>query len=154
MEVGLRKTILFSFVVLAGLGVAVFRFTPMADYLTDNPAACNNCHVMGAVYEGWLHGGHREWATCNDCHTPHDLVGKYATKTVSGARHVYAFYLGPIPDAIRARPDGQSVIQANCVRCHTPTVAEVADGQPDPGRYCFDCHRDVPHGPRGIVVNR
>lgn len=142
---------LASLAAVAAVGMHVSNFTV---YLGDNPTACNNCHVMGAAYEGWLHGGHQEWATCNDCHTPHDVVGKYTIKAISGARHVYAFYIGPIPDAIRTKPDSQALIQANCVRCHTPTVAEVADGHLDAGRYCFECHRDVPHGPRGIVVNR
>ena len=35
------------------------------------------------VYEGWFHGGHKEWAACNDCHTPHDLIPKYFVKILS-----------------------------------------------------------------------
>jgi cytochrome c nitrite reductase small subunit len=44
------------------------------------------------------------------------------------------------------------MIQANCIRCHQETVDDIADGQMDSGRYCFECHRKVAHGPRGISI--
>jgi cytochrome c nitrite reductase small subunit len=121
-------------------------------YLGDNPTTCNNCHVMDGVYEGWFHGGHRQAATCNDCHTPHALIPKYLVKARSGFNHVTAFTFGHIPEPLRAKPSTDAIIQDNCIRCHTETVSMVADGQPDSGRYCFDCHRTVAHGERGISL--
>jgi cytochrome c nitrite reductase small subunit len=29
----------------------------------------------------------------------------------------------------------------------------IADGTMDSGRYCFDCHRTVAHGERGISIS-
>lgn len=136
---------------LVVIGVALYDLDFTA-YLGNNPTTCNNCHVMDAVYEGWYHGAHREWATCNDCHTPHALVPKYLVKAVSGYHHVTAFTTGNIPDAIRAKQSSDRVIQENCERCHTATIAATNEGMLTTDRYCFDCHRSVSHGERGISL--
>ena len=135
--------------VVAGTLMVVSDFTV---YLGDNPAACNNCHVMDAAYEGWFHGQHKLWAKCNDCHTPHDFIPKYITKGINGFNHVSAFSFGEIPNAIRAKETSRDIIQENCIRCHAETVANVADGQMDAERYCFECHRSVAHGDRGVSI--
>lgn len=140
---------LLAFVVVLGVGMYVTDFTV---YLGNDPAACNNCHVMDAAYEGWYHAPHSKWAACADCHTPHDLIPKYIVKTENGMRHVSAFVLNNIPNPIRMIPASKEVVQENCIRCHADTVDALADGQMDTGRYCFDCHRDIAHGPRGVSV--
>lgn len=125
-------------------------------YLGNDPTACNNCHVMDAAYEGWYHAGHQSWATCVDCHTPHDIVPKYLYKAKSGLNHVTMFTLNHIPEPLRAAEDTQRIIQSNCLRCHAETVSEIADGVMDPektgARYCYECHRSIAHGPRGITI--
>lgn len=121
-------------------------------YLGNDPTACNNCHVMDAVYEGWLHGPHAQWAACNDCHTPHQLIPKYIVKATSGMNHVTMFTLGHIPEPLRAKEATREIAQANCIYCHEQTVSVIADGHADTERYCFECHRDVMHGPRGISI--
>lgn len=136
-----------------GVGMWVTDFTV---YLGDDPTACNNCHVMDAVYEGWYHAGHQAWTSCVDCHTPHSLIPKYLYKAKSGMNHVSMFTLGHIPEPLRAKAETDRIIQANCLRCHTETVSEVADGVMNPAktgdRYCFECHRSVAHGERGITI--
>jgi len=54
----------------ATFGVAGFTFfyAKGASYLGHDAAACANCHVMQAQYDGWLQGSHRAVAACNDCH--------------------------------------------------------------------------------------
>lgn len=140
---------LASLAIVAAVGLYVSDFTV---YLGNDPTACNNCHVMDAAYEGWFHSGHRQWADCNDCHTPHDLIPKYLVKAESGYHHVSAFTLGNYPVNIRAKESSREIIQENCIRCHAETVASVADGQMDAGRYCVDCHRSVAHGQRGVSI--
>jgi len=136
-----------ALLVVVGVGLYVSDFTA---YLGNNPSTCNNCHVMDAAYEGWSHAPHKLWATCGDCHTPHDLVPKYLVKAESGFRHVSAFILGHFPPAIRAKESSKDVIQENCIRCHTSTVDEMMSSSMAFDRYCFDCHRSVAHGERGI----
>lgn len=140
---------LLVLVVVAGVGLYVTNFTA---YLGDNPATCNNCHVMDAVYENWYHAGHEQWATCNDCHTPHAFIPKYIVKAENGYHHVSAFTLGRIPNAIRARESSRKIVQENCIRCHTETVSTLLDSPMEFDRNCFDCHRSVAHGQRGISI--
>jgi len=143
--------IIVALLSLVGVGLYVTDFTA---YLGNNPTTCNNCHVMDAVYESWYHGAHKAWANCNDCHTPHALIPKYYVKALSGYHHVTAFAFGDIPDAIRAKLASKEVVQENCIRCHEETVENIdiermSDGKQ---RYCYDCHRSVAHGERGISL--
>jgi len=140
---------LIALIMILGLGMYVTDFTA---YLGNDPATCNNCHVMDAVYEGWFHAGHQEWATCGDCHTPHALIPKYTVKALSGIRHVSAFTLGEIPGAIRAKPSSKKVVQDNCVRCHAEMVSVIMEGPQEFDRYCYDCHRSTAHGVGGISL--
>lgn len=140
---------IISIAIVTGVGLYVTDFTA---YLGNNPTTCNNCHVMDSAYESWYHGSHKEWANCNDCHTPHTLIPKYYVKALSGYHHVSAFSLGNIPDAIRAKEDSREVVQENCIRCHEETVADITDGPMALDRYCFDCHRSIAHGKRGISL--
>lgn len=144
---------ILALLVVVGVGLYVSDFTA---YLGNNPTTCNNCHVMDAVYESWYHGGHKIWADCNDCHTPHDIIPKYYIKALSGYHHVTAFFFGDIPDAIRAKDSSRRIVQENCKRCHEETVAQINISQMPDGsgadRYCFECHRSVAHGERGISV--
>ena len=148
----MKLPLIISLVALAavlGVGMYVTNFTA---YLGNNPSTCNNCHVMDAVYEGWYHGGHREWATCADCHTPHEFFAKYWVKAMSGYHHVTAFSFGNIPTAIRAKEESSEVVQENCIRCHEVTVDAMVNGAMPLDGYCFDCHRTVAHGDRGISL--
>ncbi len=138
-----------SILAVIGVGLYVTDFTA---YLGNNPTTCNNCHVMDAVYESWYHGAHKQWANCSDCHTPHALIPKYWVKAVSGYHHVTAFMMGDIPPAIRAKESSRKVVQENCIRCHESTVSVMFESPQALDRYCFDCHRDVAHGERGISL--
>jgi cytochrome c nitrite reductase small subunit len=66
--------------------------------------------------------------------------------------HVTMFTLGHYPEPLRAKESTSEIIQANCLRCHEVAVSMIADGQADSDRDCFDCHRDVAHGQRGISI--
>lgn len=148
----MKLHLIISVLALAvSLGAGAY-LTDFAAYLGDDPATCNRCHVMDAAYEGWYHGGHRPWATCNDCHTPHSPILKYLYKGYVGTRDVILFTFDWYPLAARAEPLSQAIIQENCLRCHGETVSMVGDGQPDAGRNCVSCHRSVAHGARGISL--
>lgn len=148
MKIALLVGIL-ALLVVVGVGLYITDFTA---YLGNNPSTCNNCHVMDAVYESWYHGGHQDWATCNDCHTPHALIPKYIVKGLSGYHHVSAFTFGNYTDMIRAKESSREVVQENCIRCHAETVSNMLDSSMEFDRYCFDCHRSVAHGERGISL--
>src|SRR5436305_576548 len=74
-----------------GLGAYTFIYAKGYSYLTNDPAACTNCHVMQTQYDGWMKSSHHSVATCNDCHTPHNIIGKYAVKANDGFWHSLNF---------------------------------------------------------------
>ena len=72
-----------------GLGAYTFAYARGWAYLTDDPRACTNCHVMNEQYDGWIKSSHRSVAVCNDCHVPHSLVAQVCDEgaaTASGTR--------------------------------------------------------------------
>ena len=141
--------------VLCGLGSYTLYASRAWTYLSDDPATCVNCHIMGPYYATWNHSSHSRNATCNDCHVPHEnMVKKWMFKGMDGMKHVGAFLTKSEPQAIQAEEASAQVIMNNCIRCHTQLTNEFVDvGRIDymitligDGKACWDCHRDVPHG--------
>lgn len=137
--------------IAGGLGVFTFSYANGASYLSNDPVACVNCHVMREQYEGWQHASHHSVATCNDCHTPHDLVGKYATKLENGFWHSKGFTLMDFHEPIELRPQSKAILLNNCLHCHEEFVDAIISHAPPASAGeqfdCITCHRDVGHGP-------
>jgi Cytochrome c552 len=49
-----------------GIGAYMFVYARGASYLTNDPAACANCHVMREQLDGWTVGSHRAVAAARD----------------------------------------------------------------------------------------
>jgi cytochrome c nitrite reductase small subunit len=136
--------------ILLGLGLGLSGYTFVYaqgwSYLTDDPAACANCHVMGEHYSAWLKSSHRRAATCNDCHTPHGFFGKYWTKADHGFWHSYAFTTGDFHEPIGMKARSRAVTEASCRRCHGDLVHDI-DTRPGQGEpmSCIRCHQSVGH---------
>lgn len=142
----MRIACMASLGAFVGMGSYVFHISNAASYLSDEPEACINCHIMTPMYASWKHSSHARVATCNDCHVPHNsLASKYAFKAMDGARHSTMFTLRLEPQVIRARDAAKPVIQANCLRCHSDTVHR-STTETKFTRSCVECHREVPHG--------
>jgi cytochrome c nitrite reductase small subunit len=135
-----------------GVGIYTFVYARGASYLTNDPAACANCHIMQDQYDGWLTGPHRSVAVCNDCHTPPGLVPKYATKALNGFWHSYAFTTGDFHEPIRIKGRNQRVTEKACRKCHAPLVLAIEgpEGAHQDGQElsCLRCHSDVGHPKR------
>lgn len=142
---------LVSFVVLlgvaAGLGFFTFGYAKGASYLTNNPSACANCHVMQAHYDDWRHSSHRSVAVCNDCHTPPGLVPKYVVKAKNGFWHSFYFTLGGFHEPIRITEGNRRVTEQACRKCHS-AIVEAIDPHPtddSDATSCIRCHSTVGH---------
>jgi cytochrome c nitrite reductase small subunit len=137
-----------------GLGCYVLYLSKAASYLSDAPETCVNCHVMAPQYATWNHSSHREVATCNDCHVPHDnVLNKYFFKAKDGLRHATLFALRKEPEVILILDEGKKVVHDNCVRCHSQQLTDPKLAAQVPthahstqDRVCWECHREVPHG--------
>lgn len=150
----MNKYVLIGILALVvALGTFVYVAEPLS-YMTTSAATCNNCHVMDAAYENWYHAPHEKATECVDCHLPHDNPLDYwYEKGKTGLHDVLYFSAGLTPPLIRAKPETQAIIQGNCIRCHTDTVADILTGAQPFERHCWDCHRSVAHGARGISLD-
>jgi cytochrome c nitrite reductase small subunit len=134
---------------LLGTGGFTFYYAEGGSYLSNDPRACVNCHIMREQYDGWQKASHHAAATCNDCHVPHDFVGKYLTKLDNGYHHSRAFTLQDFHEPIQIRPANRQVLNQNCVQCHAELTSEIrfhgiAAAEP---MDCVRCHDAVGHGP-------
>lgn len=135
---------------LVGVGTDTFVYAKGASYLSDDPRACVNCHIMREQYDSWQHGPHHSNATCNDCHVPQDLAGKWLAKTEHGYRHSKAFTLQNFHEPIRITPADREIVRDNCVRCHEAKVSELPNvhGHGSDALDCLHCHAAAGHGHR------
>jgi cytochrome c nitrite reductase small subunit len=70
---------------------------------------------MREQYDGWQHASHHAFATCNDCHLPHDtLAHKLFVKASNGYHHSRAFTFQDFAEPIRIKPGNSQVLEANC----------------------------------------
>ena len=132
---------------LVGVGSYTFYYAQGASYLSNDPRACVNCHIMRTQYDGWQKSSHHFVATCNDCHVPHDLVGKYLTKAENGFWHSYGFTFQNFHEPIQMRERSRVILQENCLQCHASFVSEIANHAPEGQVNCIQCHRGVGHDP-------
>lgn len=129
-----------------GIGVFTFGYARGAAYLTNDPAACANCHVMREQYGAWMKASHRKAAVCNDCHAPSELVPKYATKALNGFFHSWAFTTGRFPDRIQITARNFKIAEQACLKCHADLVwASNATREHRQGVACLRCHAGVGH---------
>jgi cytochrome c nitrite reductase small subunit len=141
-------TVLLSLAIGAasGLGAYTFIYAKGASYLTNNPAACANCHVMNEQYDGWIKSSHRAVAGCNDCHTPHSPIPKYFTKASNGFWHSFRFTTGRFHEPIRINDRNREVTEGACRSCHLDVVQAMDGTNQTMGRIsCLPCHATVGH---------
>jgi cytochrome c nitrite reductase small subunit len=131
-----------------GVGGYAFIYAKGYSYLLNDPAACSNCHAMRTQYDAWMKSSHHSSAACNDCHTPHNLVGKYAVKASNGFFHSLYFTSGKYPDNIRITEFDLKVTESACRRCHQ-SITQAIDGKTAhskaAGTLCTRCHYSVGH---------
>lgn len=154
------KVLMFSSILVFVATIVMFAYLVNASkalsYLSTDPKACINCHVMNTQYATWQHSSHARSATCVECHLPTDTtINKYKAKARDGWNHSVAFTLNTYAQNMVISDDAAKRVQANCISCHarlTEVVISNSDnyhtfnGVPATDRRCWDCHRDVPHG--------
>jgi cytochrome c nitrite reductase small subunit len=90
--------------ILIAIGGYTFVYAKGYSYLTNDPAACANCHVMENHFRAWMKSSHRAVAVGNDCHTPSGLLPKYTTKAINGFNHSLAFTTGSFRERSESLP--------------------------------------------------
>lgn len=132
--------------IAVALGGYTFLYARGYAYISNDPAACANCHVMQNHYSAWMKSSHRAVAVCNDCHTPPGLVPKYLVKAENGFRHSLAFTTQRFHEPIRITPGDLEVAEQACRKCHAAIVDAIE--APHAGveqTSCVRCHATVGH---------
>lgn len=140
--------------VLIGLGALTLYVGNATSYLSDDPRACMNCHVMAPQYATWERSSHARVTVCNDCHVPHNnIFNKFLFKAMDGTRHSFMFTFRMEPQVIRIHDAGTAVVQQNCIRCHSFLTQNTKEKfvsldlrNHGEGKLCWECHRETPHG--------
>lgn len=132
--------------IMVGLGATTFFYAKGYSYLSDDPEACKNCHIMNDEYGSWLKSSHRSAATCNDCHTPKSFAGKWFTKGLNGWNHSYAFTSGDYHIPIQVNKRNRDIAEENCRYCHQMVVSNLTFHETENSKIeCTSCHRSVGH---------
>lgn len=151
-------TALIVFVAAIGMFAYTVKASKALSYLSSDPKACINCHVMNTQYATWQHSSHGQRATCIECHLPNNgsTLEKYIAKARDGWNHSVAFTLNTYKNTIEISADGAKRVQNNCISCHASVTSTLVSNSDkyhqfnDPsvatGRKCWECHKGVPHG--------
>lgn len=134
--------------VALGVGLYTFTYAKGGSYLTNDPRACANCHIMDDYYNAWVKGSHRSVAVCNDCHTPKGLVPKYVTKASNGFWHSFAFTTQRFPEHLRIKSHNREITEKRCRSCHQAIVDAIEPAMSHRQvrtLACTKCHGDVGH---------
>lgn len=152
----LKGVAIGSFLVAVILFGYVAKKSKAHSYLSKDPKACINCHVMNTQYATWQHSSHK-MVTCVECHLPSgSFVEKYKAKARDGFYHSLAFTLDTYDNAIQISDNAADRVQQNCINCHSRLVSTLMSNSDKNhnftnsavanDRKCWDCHQSVPHG--------
>ncbi|MCJ7558244.1 MAG: cytochrome c nitrite reductase small subunit [Gammaproteobacteria bacterium] len=147
-----KSLVILLLVTCLGIGLGIAGYTLLyakgLSYLSTDPRACANCHIMQSQYDSWQKSSHHNVADCVDCHLPHGVIGKYLAKGENGWHHSKAFTLQNFHEPIIMTEKNARILQDSCVSCHEDAIHEMVlgvNGKPDEVR-CVHCHVTVGHG--------
>ena len=145
-RIALPLVLSISIGILIGMGVVTFDYAEGLSYLSTDPRACANCHIMQSQYDSWQKASHHTVATCADCHLPAGFPDNYLAKAENGWNHSKAFILQDFPEPIAINSKNADILHDNCLRCHADFVDAQALGVVEGAPRCVRCHASVGHG--------
>ncbi len=142
----LRIVTFALFGVLLGLGGITLQYAEGLSYLSTDPSACVNCHIMRPQYDAWQKGSHHNSANCADCHLPAIFPDKYFVKAENGWNHSKAFTAQNFHEPISIKPKNAKILHDNCLRCHADLMTNFSLAFAEGTARCVRCHEAVGHG--------
>ncbi len=122
--------------VLLGVGGYTFHYAEGLSYLSTDPQACVNCHIMRPQYDVLAEGEpprRRHAASTATCRTTSSASTSPRPRTATTTRR--AFTLQDFHEPIMIKPKNAGILQDNCLRCHGDLVHELVGGaNGDPAR--------------------
>ena len=145
-----KRIILLAIAVGAmfGLGGFTFYYGEGLSYMSADPKACINCHIMQSQYDSWQKASHQTAATCVQCHLPQDFPNKYISKAENGYNHSRAFTFQDFHEPIMITAKNSIILQNNCINCHGDMTHNLVQSHVDDPNavQCVKCHQTVGHG--------
>ena len=172
----MRKYAIAISLVVIGV-VLAFPLFSMSYYTmvrTSTPDFCAKCHEIKPAVVAWRSSTHANNAAgvvvdCMDCHlpAPQDTFDFFFAKSYHGLKDVAVHFLGGEYDRKRAREAAYAAFDnKECEKCHRhllhmPTKRgamlahrSVIYARPGYEKKCVDCHYDLVHSERGLVMFR
>ncbi len=172
----MKKAIIACSLVVLGIVIAfpLFSIGYYTMVRTSTPDFCASCHEIKPAVVAWRSSTHTNNAAgvvvdCMDCHlpAPEDTFDFFFAKTYHGIKDVAIHFLQGEYDQEKARELAYTHFDnSQCQKCHRnllhmPTqrgamLAHRAVLYPRPGyeKKCIDCHYDLVHSERGLVMFR
>ncbi|MBC76088.1 MAG: cytochrome c nitrite reductase small subunit [Halobacteriovoraceae bacterium] len=137
-------TVIWFFAIVAppSFVVSTFIYSKGYSYLSDDPKACVNCHVMQDHFYGFEKSSHHNVANCNSCHTPDGFIKKYASKAINGWNHGVAFTTGNYPWPLKITQYNKDITNRACLKCHGELIGHKHSKVET---NCIHCHSEVGH---------
>jgi len=172
----MKKYVIAATLIGAGILIA-FPLFSMSYYTmvrTSTPEFCASCHEIKPAVVAWRSSTHTNNAAgvvvdCMDCHlpAPEDTFDFFFAKTTHGLKDVVAHFIGGDYDREKARNNAyKSFDNSQCQKCHRNLLympykrgamlahRSVVHARPGYEKKCIDCHYDLVHSERGLVMFR
>jgi len=171
-----KKYIIAGSLVLLGvlLSFPLFSMSYYTMVRTSTPEFCASCHEIKPAVVAWRSSTHTNNAAgvvvdCMDCHlpAPQDTFQFFFAKTYHGAKDVVKHFIIEEYDREKNREAAYAAFDNDqCQKCHRnllhmPTRRgamlahrSVVYARPGYEKKCVDCHYDLVHSDRGVVMFR
>ncbi len=172
----MKKWIVPALLVVLGIVIA-FPLFSMSYYTmvrTSTPEFCASCHEIKPAVVAWRSSTHTNNAAgvvvdCMDCHlpAPQDTFDFFFAKSYHGLKDVAVHFFKGTYDQAKARESAYAAFDNDqCQKCHRNLLhmpnqrgamlahRSVVHARPGYEKKCVDCHYDLVHSERGLVMFR
>ena len=172
----MKKAIIAGALVVLGIVIA-FPLFSMSYYTmvrTSTPEFCASCHEIKPAVVAWRSSTHTNNAAgvvadCMDCHlpAPENTFDFFFAKSYHGMKDVAIHFLRGDYDQEKARELAYANFEnSQCQKCHRNLLnmpnkrgamlahRSVLYARPGYEKKCIDCHYDLVHSERGLVMFR
>ena len=171
-----KKAIKPAALIILGIIIA-FPLFSMSYYTmvrTSTPDFCASCHEIKPAVVAWRSSTHVNNAAgvvvdCMDCHlpAPQNTFKFFFAKSYHGLKDVAVHFLSGEYDQEKARNNAYAAFEnSECQKCHRNLLnmpykrgamlahRSVLHARPGYEKKCVDCHYDLVHSERGLVMFR
>ena len=171
-----KKAVKPAVLIILGILIAfpLFSISYYTMVRTSTPDFCASCHEIKPAVVAWRSSTHVNNASgvvvdCMDCHlpAPQNTFDFFFAKTYHGIKDVVIHFLSGEYDQEKARNNTYAIFRnAECQKCHRNLLnmphkrgamlahRSVLYARPGYEKKCVDCHYDLVHSERGLVMYR